>query len=111
MAFFYFGPVGPNIKITSKAPQKGKISHLFLPKFNRHYGISKMVLYSIRLRELNLMGFRFWINGPKQENLAPVPPKTLKLNLVLTKVLLAIRNFQKILIKYEKVKRTELTET
>ena len=32
---FYFQPVGPNMEISSKAPQKGKTSSLsFLPKFN-----------------------------------------------------------------------------
>ena len=54
MVIFNFGPMGPNIGISSKAPQKGKISSLkapkkgkisslFLPKFNWQYGISKMV--------------------------------------------------------------------
>ena len=52
---FYFGPVGPNMEISSKAPQKGKLSSLFLPLFSLQYGISKMVSLNIRsLRELNL---------------------------------------------------------
>ena len=34
---FYFGPVGPIMKISSKSPQKGQISSLFLLKFNQEY--------------------------------------------------------------------------
>ena len=66
---FYFGSVSSNMEISSKAPQKGKISSLFLPKFNRQYGISKMVSLSMRmLRELNLYGFfNFGPMGPNME--------------------------------------------
>ena len=54
---FYFGPVGPNMEISTKAPQKGITSSLFLLKFNWRYGISKVVSLSIRrLKELNLCG-------------------------------------------------------
>ena len=64
---FYFGPVIPNMDISSKPPfppppppppQKSKILGLFLPKFNWHYGISEMVsLNTRRLRQLNLYRF------------------------------------------------------
>ena len=67
--FFYFGPVGPNMEISSKAPQKGITSSLFLPTFNWQHDISKMVSLSIRwLRELNLCEILdFRLTGPNME--------------------------------------------
>ena len=67
---FYFGPLSSNMQFSSKAPQKGKISSLFLPKFNWQYGISKMVSLTMRrLRELNLCGFfDFGVMGPNTES-------------------------------------------
>ena len=110
--FFYFWLLGPNLEISSKAPQKGKIPSLFLPKFNWQYHISKMVLLSIRRwRELNLCGFFYF--GVMHPNMASRPhftPKGLSFNFVLTKVLLTIKHFQKGLIEHQKVKRTELIQ-
>ena len=72
---------GPKYGNQLQGPQKGKISSLFLPKFNWQYGISRMISLSIRrLWELNLCMwvFWFWGNGPKYEKWAPVHPKKVK---------------------------------
>ena len=111
VTFFSFWASG-NMEISSKAPQKGKISSLFLPKFNWEYDISKMVTLSMRrLRELNLCGFfYFGVMHPNMEHKPQFTPKGLNFNFIIAKVLLTIRHFQKGLIEHQKVKRTELIQ-
>ena len=97
-----FWASGPKYGNQLQGPQKGKISSLFLPKFNWQYGISKMVSLTIRkLRELNLCGFfDFGVMGPNMESRPQFTPKRWNFNFVLTKVLLTIRHFQKGLIEH-----------
>ena len=96
MAFFIFGPVGPNMEISPKAPRKGITSGLFLPKSNW----SKMVSSSIRrLGELNLCGFfDFELMVLNIEIRPQFSQKEQDFNFVPTKVLLTIRHSQKSLI-------------
>ena len=74
---FYFGPVCQNMEISSKAPQRGKVWSLFLPKFNWQCGISEMVSFCIRrVRKLNLCGFfDFGVMDPNRENRPQFTPK------------------------------------
>ena len=112
LAFFILGQWTQMWKSGPRAPQKGKIPGLFLPKFNWQYGISKMVsLYIRRLRELNLCGFLdFAPMGPNMEIRPQFLQKGWNFNFVLTKVLLTIRHFLEGLIEHWKVKRTEFIQ-